>query len=137
VSFPFDLHSAAVFDSHMPCRARAMPRPCRSESHFSMPRHSAAWAWHGMCELATTVQRRHVDDLPAFGFFLLPRRVPRSLSEAYQPLNCRTSSSDISGYHADFHEGHGAVGEWQGRDMAWHGRGTTWARNGRVTAYVN
>jgi hypothetical protein len=29
------------------------------------------------------------------------------------PLNCRTSSSNISGYHADFHEGHGTVGEWQ------------------------
>jgi hypothetical protein len=33
------------------------------------------------------------------------------------PLNCRTSSSDISGYHADFHEGHGIVGERQGRGM--------------------
>jgi hypothetical protein len=42
--------------------------------------------------------------------------------EGYQkhtnPLNRRTSSSDISGYHADFHEGHGPVGEWQGRGMA-------------------
>jgi len=41
-------------------------------------------------------------------------------------LNCWTSSSNISGYHADFHEGHGTVGAWQGRGMAgeWHGRGT-------------
>jgi hypothetical protein len=31
---------------------------------------------------------------------------------------CRTSSSDISGYHADFHEGHGAVGEWRVYSMA-------------------
>jgi hypothetical protein len=46
VSFPFDLHSAAVFDSHMPCRARAMPRPCRSERDFSRPLRSAAWAWN-------------------------------------------------------------------------------------------
>jgi hypothetical protein len=36
-------------------------------------------------------------------------------------LNCWTSSSDISGYHADFHEGHGTVGAGQGRGMAWHG----------------
>jgi hypothetical protein len=47
--------------------------------------------------------------------------------EGYQkhtsPLNCRTSSSDISGYHAKFHERHGTVGEWQGR-------GTTWERHG-------
>ena len=33
-----------------------------------------------------------------------------------------TSSSDISGYHADIHEGHGTVGAGQGRGMAgaWH-----------------
>jgi hypothetical protein len=34
------------------------------------------------------------------------------------PLNCRTSSSDISGYHADFHERRGTVGGLQGRGMA-------------------
>jgi hypothetical protein len=56
---------------------------------------------------------------------------PRSASSGYHadfnegcyqkhtnPLNCRTSISDISGYHAAFHEGHGTVGEWQGRGMA-------------------
>jgi hypothetical protein len=32
-------------------------------------------------------------------------------------LNCWTSSLDISGYHADFHEGHGTVGTGQGRGM--------------------
>jgi hypothetical protein len=39
------------------------------------------------------------------------------------PLNCRTRSSDIPGYHADFHGGHGTVGEWLGRDMARQGNG--------------
>jgi hypothetical protein len=40
---------------------------------------------HGMCELASAIQRRHVGDLPTFGFFRLPRGVPgRLLSEAYQ-----------------------------------------------------
>ena len=33
-------------------------------------------------------------------------------------LHCWTSSSDISGYHADIHEGHGTVGTGQGRGMA-------------------
>jgi len=33
-------------------------------------------------------------------------------------LNCWTSSSDISGYHANFNEGHGTVGAGQGRGMA-------------------
>jgi hypothetical protein len=43
-----------------------------------------AWERHGMCELASAVQRRHVGDLPAFGLLLLPRGVLGSLSEAYQ-----------------------------------------------------
>jgi hypothetical protein len=68
----------------MPCRARAMPRPCRSESDFSRPRHGHG---HGMCELASAVQWRHVGDLPAFGFFRLPRGFPRRLlSGAYQSV---------------------------------------------------
>jgi hypothetical protein len=33
-------------------------------------------------------------------------------------LNCWISSSDISVYHADFHEGHDTVGAGQGRGMA-------------------
>jgi hypothetical protein len=36
------------------CRARAMPRPFRSESDFSRPRHSATWARHGMCGSKTS-----------------------------------------------------------------------------------
>jgi hypothetical protein len=49
---------------------------------------------------------------------------PRSASSGYHaefhevcyqkhtnPLNCRTINSDIFGYLADFHEGHGTVGE--------------------------
>jgi hypothetical protein len=104
VSFPFDLHSATMFDSHMPCRARAMPRPCRSESDFSRPWHSSAWAWQGMCELSSAVHRRHVGDLPTFGFFRLPREFHEVCYQKHtNPLNCRTSSSDISGYHTDFH----------------------------------
>jgi hypothetical protein len=80
----------------------------------------AAWAWHDMCELASVVQRQHVGDLPVFSFFRLPRRVPRRLlPETYQfVLNCRTSSSAISGYHANSHEGYGTVGECHERGMA-------------------
>jgi len=33
-------------------------------------------------------------------------------------LNCSTSSSDISCYYVNFHEGHGTAGAWQGRGMA-------------------
>jgi len=130
VSFPFDLHSAAASDSHLPCHAMPMPRPCPALTmpFFSRPRHS------------TAVERRPVSYLSTFSFFRLPRGVSRILlSEACQSsqrsipttvksgsstpqkddmLNCWTSSSDISGYHADFHERHGTVGAWQGRGMA-------------------
>jgi hypothetical protein len=34
------------------------------------------------------------------------------------PLKCRASSSDISSYHMDFHEGNGTAGQWQGHSMA-------------------
>ena len=33
-------------------------------------------------------------------------------------LNCWTSSSDIYGYHSDFHEGHSTIGAGQERSMA-------------------
>jgi hypothetical protein len=51
-----------------------MPRPCPAPTmpFFSRPRHIAV------------VERRPVGDLPAIGFFRLPRRVPRKLlSVAY------------------------------------------------------
>ena len=143
MSFPSDLHSAAVSDSHLPCHAPIIP-------FFSRPRHS------------TPVEKRPVGYLPSFGFFRPRRGVPRRLlSEAYQSqmqsdasghcetkqrlswmrkrvvaahyikdnlLNCWTSSSDIFGYHADFCKGYNPIGAWQGRGMtceltAQHGHG--------------
>jgi hypothetical protein len=56
----------------------AVPLPChecRFESDLS---EATAGERHVMCELASAVQRRHVGDLPAFGFFRLPRGVPGS-----------------------------------------------------------
>ena len=32
----------------------------------------------------------------------------------YDLFNCWTNSSDISGYHVEFNEGHDTVGAWQG-----------------------
>jgi hypothetical protein len=73
---------------------------------------------------------------------------PLLVSSGYQSefhVSCyqkQTSSSNISVYHAGFHEGHGTDGEWQGRGMAWHvlinaawerhgnGMGTAWERHG-------
>jgi len=53
-------------------------------------------------------------------------------------LNCWTRSSDISGYHADFHEGHGTLGAGQGRGMACeltHGMAGERHGNGMGAAY--
>jgi hypothetical protein len=121
---------------------------CHAIPFFLRPRHS------------TALERWPVGYLPAFDFFRLLRGVPRRLlSESYQSssqrsipttvssasctlqkddlLNCWTISSDISGYHADFHEGHGTVGAGQGCGMAWNGRGTAWARHGNGMLCVN
>jgi hypothetical protein len=92
VSFPFYLLSAAVFDSHMACCTHTAPMlyhdhavlKANSQGHGTA-RYGRGMEWHGMCELASVIQRRHVGNLPAFGFFRLPRGVPRRLlSEAYQ-----------------------------------------------------
>ena len=40
VSLPFDLHSAAVSDSHLPCHAYAILRTCRSSQGHSTARPS-------------------------------------------------------------------------------------------------
>jgi hypothetical protein len=59
-----------------------------------------AWEQHGMCELASAVQRRHVGNLPAFGLFLLPGGVPGSLlSEAYQSQMQVASVKQSNGCH--------------------------------------
>ena len=58
------------------------------------------------------------------------------------PLNRRTSNSDISVYHTDFHEGHSTIGEWQGSGRvvagSWKGSGRvvsgSWQGRGRVAA---
>jgi hypothetical protein len=98
-----------------------MPRPWHATAMRFWKRLLKATAQCGMgmswqCELALAVQKRHLGDLPAFGFFRLPRGVPRSFffyQKQTNLLNCRISSSDTSGYHADFHEGHCIVREWQ------------------------
>jgi hypothetical protein len=104
-------------------------------------RHATSMPFFSRLRHSTSIERWPMGYLPAFGFFRLPRGVPRRLlSEAYQSssqrsipttvksgsstlqkndlFNCWTSSLDISGYHANFHEGHGTVGAGQGRGMA-------------------
>jgi hypothetical protein len=105
-----------------------MPRPCHSESDFSGPLH--ARHGHGMtCELASAIQRWHVGDLPVFGYLATTLSSMKIFMRSI-PIH-GTSSLDISRYHVDFHEGHGAVREWHvWISTAWHGRGTVWVWHG-------
>ena len=45
VSFPFDLHSTAVSDSHLPSHTHAMLRPCRSSPGHGTARPSRDGLW--------------------------------------------------------------------------------------------
>ena len=133
MSFPFDLHSAAVSDSHLPCRAHAMLRPRRfSQGHgTAWPPRDGLWATCPVRLLPATTRSSTKDIIrgipvsDAGGQCETKHRlswtrkiVVAAHYENYDLLHCWTSSSDISGYHADFHEGHGTVGAGQGRGMA-------------------
>jgi len=120
-----------------PCHVHAMPVPC--------PCHAYAMLWsrrssqgHGTTRpsidgLWTTCSRSassgyHVEfhedcyqkhtNPPHIDPYLRLYRVVVAHYQKDDLLNCWTSISDISGYHAHFHEGHGTVGAWQGRRMA-------------------
>jgi hypothetical protein len=143
VSFLFDLHSAAVIDSHIPCRchAVAMPFPCHA---VPLPCHEYAFdgrfvAWSRQGDGMRTAWERtgivgikqehrpsrdgrwHVGHLPAFGFVLLPSGVPgRLVPDTYQ------SQMQVASVKQRSWQGRGrvAAGSRQGR-----GRGTAWERH--------
>jgi hypothetical protein len=59
-----------------------------------------------------------VGDLPAFGFFDYHAEFHEGRYQKHtNPLNCMTSSSDISGYHADF---------TKATALSENGKGTAW-----------
>jgi len=110
-------------DSHIACRAHAVPLPCRAakglECVFPIwftqcgrvwftlampsPCHALTMPFFSRSRHSTAVERRPVGYLPAFGFFRLPRGVPRRLlSEAYQfssqrsvPTTVKSGSSTL------------------------------------------
>jgi hypothetical protein len=83
VFLPSDLHSAAVFDLHIPCSSHAVPLPCHEYAFLE-----ATSQGHGRVVAVLRqgdVMRRYIGGMPAFGLFLLPCSVPVSLlSEASQ-----------------------------------------------------
>jgi hypothetical protein len=71
VYFPFDLHSAAVFDSHMSCLSHAVPLPCHEYAFLKATSQGhgrfMARSWQGRggrvtacCPLATPSSRKFV-----------------------------------------------------------------------------
>ena len=164
-------------DSHIPCRAHAVPLPCLAASVKMCLSHliytvrpclihtchaaPMICSYHAVLLKATAqhVRREAACGLPA-RFRLLPattrsstkvviRRIPISDAGGQcetkhrlsctrkrvvaahckkdDLLHCWTSSSDISGYNAYFHEGHGTVGAGQGRGMAGERQGARYA----------
>jgi len=126
MSFPFDLHSAAVSDSHLPCHAHAMLCPCHSSQGHSRARPSRDGLW-ATCSLSASsayhaefhedCYQKHTSH-PHNDPYLRLSRVVAAHDKKDDLLNCWTSSSDISGYRADFHERHGTVGAGRGCCMA-------------------
>jgi hypothetical protein len=102
-------------DSHIACRAHAVPLPCRAAKDLecifpiwftqcgrvwftlAMPRlcHALTMPFFSRLRHSTAVERRPVGYLPAFGFFWLPRGVPRRLSEAYQSSSRRSIPATV------------------------------------------
>jgi hypothetical protein len=97
--------STVKADSHIACRAHAVPRPCRAANGLECvfhiwftqcgrvwftlvmqrPCHALTMPFFSRPRHSTAVERRPVGYQPAFGFFRLPCGVPRRLlSEAYQ-----------------------------------------------------
>jgi hypothetical protein len=116
VSFPFDLHIAVVFDSHMPCRSDAVSLPCHDHAVLKATSQGHGTGRHENGMVCVNKPRPFTDGMWT--------TCPLSASSGYHAefhegfYQNHTSSSDISVYHADFHEGHSTVGEWQGRGMA-------------------
>jgi hypothetical protein len=115
VSFPFDLHSAAMFDSHM----HAVPVPCHDYAVLKATSQGHSMAHHGHGKACVNYHPPSRDGICATSLHSDSSGYHAEFHKVcYQkhtdPLNCRASSSYISDYHVDFHEDHGTVGEWQG-----------------------
>jgi len=84
----------------LPASVRLLPATTRSSTKFVIRRIPISDAG-GQCESKHRLSWTR-------------KRVVAAHHKKDDLLHCWTSSSDISGYHADIHEGHGTVGGWQG-----------------------
>jgi hypothetical protein len=59
-------------------------------------------------------------------------KIGSSTLQKRRSITLLDKQSDISGYHADIHEGHGTVGSGPGRGMACVNYRTAWQGNGML-----
>ena len=115
-------------DSHLPCRAHAIPDhavllkataqhglssncPHSNSSGYHAEFHEVAIRRIPMSDAGGQCETKH-------RLSWTRKRVVAAHYKKYDLLHSWTSSSDISGYHADIHEGHCTIGAGQGRGMA-------------------
>jgi len=117
-----------VSDSHLPCRAHAIPDHAillkataqhgrREEGLWANCPPSASSGYHAEFH-EVPITRIPISD--AGGQCETKHRLSwtrKRVVEAHCKKVDLLPSSDISGYRADFHEGHGTVGAGQGRGM--------------------
>jgi hypothetical protein len=120
----------------MPHPCHAMTMPLWKQLLKTTAQRSVGMAWHA----GISIGRPETACGRSARVRLLPATTLNSMKVVQKhtnQLNCRTSSSDICGYHADFHGGHDAVREWQGRGMACENwRGMAWQGNGIDVAWA-
>ena len=145
MSFPFDLHSSAVFDSHLPCRAHAIPdhalllnataqhgRRDTTCSRSAFSGYHAEFhevvsdAYQSQMQVASVKPNTVCMDEEKSGSSTLQKRLSRTSSRIF-PATTRTFTKDM----ALSEQGRGAA--WHVRINTRHGRGEAWARHGRGT----
>jgi hypothetical protein len=131
----FRLRLSHLIYTVRPClihTCHAMPRPCRSSQGHGTARlwRDGLWAtcplsassgyhaeYHEDCYQKHTNLRCRWQVWNQTTFVMDEERSGSSTLQKDDLLNCWISSSGISGYHANFHEGRGTVGAWLGRGM--------------------
>jgi hypothetical protein len=122
----------------MPCHAVSVP--CHDHAFLKATSQGHGTARHGRCmswRMLNSIGRpeTRLGYLPALISFCYHEDIHEGCYQKHtNRLNCRTSSSENSGYHADFHERQDTVRKWQGhgtaRERQGCGMGTAWARYG-------
>jgi hypothetical protein len=74
----------------------AAPVPCHDHAVLKATSQGHGTARHGMCDLASAVQRRHMGYLPAFGFFRLPRELSRSTRHCRRTAVARHGMNELT-----------------------------------------